>query len=57
VPLAAELRVLPVSAVGWSDWGTAERIWATMKQLGKQAEFLARLSQQRGNWKSTLLGA
>jgi mannose-1-phosphate guanylyltransferase len=56
-PLAAELRVLPVSAVGWSDWGTAERIWATMKQLGKRAEFLARLNQQRGSWKPTVLGA
>jgi len=56
-PLAAELRVLPVSAVGWSDWGTAERIWATVRQLGKQAEFSARFNQRRGSWKPGLLGA
>ena len=49
-PLAAEVRVLPVSAGGWSDWGMADRIWAMVKQLGKQAEFLTRLNQRRGNW-------
>ena len=53
--LATELRVLPVSAVGWSDWGTAERILATVKQLGNQTEFLARLNQQKGHWAPTLL--
>ena len=28
----------------------ADRIWATVEQLGKQAEFLTRLNQRRGNW-------
>ncbi len=49
-PLAAELRVLPASAGGWNDWGMADRIWATVEQLGKQAEFLTHLNQRRGNW-------
>src|SRR5215510_12457139 len=52
-PLATELRVLPVADVGWSDWGTVERIWATMEQLGKQADLLARLKP--GNRTSTPL--
>jgi len=56
-PLAAELRVLPVSDIGWSAWGTAERIWATVRQLGKQAEFSARLNRRRGCWKPSSLGA
>lgn len=34
-PLASWLRVLPVPEVGWSDWGSAERICATLQQLGK----------------------
>ena len=55
--LAAELRVLPVSAIGWSDWGTAERILATLKQLDEHPEFLARLYQQRANWKPAVLRA
>ncbi len=53
--LAAELRVLPVSAVGWSDWGTADRILATLKQLGKHTEFLARLNSQKEGQKPILL--
>jgi mannose-1-phosphate guanylyltransferase len=56
-PLANELRVLPLSAVGWSDWGTTDRIWATVKQLGKQAEFRARLNQQSRNFAPTRLRA
>ena len=56
-PLAAELRVLPVSAVGWSDWGTEDRILATMEQLGKQAEFFARLKRRRGTGTPTVLRA
>jgi len=47
-PLATELRVLPTPDVGWNDWGTAERIWTTVKQLGRQAELLARLKQSKG---------
>jgi mannose-1-phosphate guanylyltransferase len=34
-PLASHLRVLPVSYVGWSDWGSADRIVASLQQLGK----------------------
>lgn len=34
-PSASWLRVLPVPEVGWSDWGSAERICATLQQLGK----------------------
>jgi mannose-1-phosphate guanylyltransferase len=47
-PSATELRVLPAPDVGWSDWGTAERIWATVEQLGRQAELLTRLKQSKG---------
>jgi mannose-1-phosphate guanylyltransferase len=56
-PLASELRVLPVSAVGWSDWGTADRISATIEQLGKQAEFLARLNRRKGTGAQAVLRA
>ena len=34
-PLASRLRVLPVPDVGWSDWGSVERICASLQQLGK----------------------
>lgn len=33
----ARLRVLPLPEVGWSDWGSARRIVATVKRLGKCA--------------------
>lgn len=56
-PLAAELRVLPVTSVGWSDWGTVDRIRATVEQLGKRAEFLARLNRRSARWESALLPA
>jgi mannose-1-phosphate guanylyltransferase len=46
-PLAAALRVLPVSATGWSDWGSAERIWATIEQLGRQEEYYARVNRSQ----------
>jgi len=29
------LRVLPVPEVGWSDWGSAERILASLQRIGK----------------------
>lgn len=45
-PWARALRVLPVPEVGWSDWGSVERIMATIDQLGKKAEILARLNHQ-----------
>ena len=33
--LPARLRVLPVPEVGWSDWGSVERIGDTLRRLGK----------------------
>lgn len=42
-PLAARLRVLPVPDVGWSDWGSAERILASLQNIGKLEACLARL--------------
>jgi mannose-1-phosphate guanylyltransferase len=45
-PCARMLRVLPVPEIGWSDWGTVERIMATVEELGKKPEVLARLNLQ-----------
>lgn len=42
-PLASYLRVLPVPDVGWSDWGTVERILISLRELGKLDECIARL--------------
>lgn len=47
-PLAARLRVLPVPDVGWSDWGSAERILASLQRIGKLDECLARLRRHGG---------
>lgn len=44
-PLAANLCVLPVADVGWSDWGTAASILRTLKKLGHFETFNARLKQ------------
>jgi len=41
----SQLRVFPVPQVGWSDWGSVERICATFDQLGKKVELMARLNQ------------
>jgi mannose-1-phosphate guanylyltransferase len=46
-PLASCLRVLPVSNVGWSDWGSVARICASLEQMGKLDECLARLRSGR----------
>jgi len=46
-PLVSWLRVLPLPAVGWSDWGTAERIVASLRHLGKLDACLARLRHER----------
>lgn len=43
VPLVSWLRVMPVPDVGWSDWGSVERICASLRRLGKLEECLARL--------------
>jgi len=46
-PLVSWLRVLPLPAVGWSDWGIAERIVASLRHLGKLDACLARLRHER----------
>jgi hypothetical protein len=33
--LPTRLRMLPVPEVGWSDWGSVERIADTLQRLGK----------------------
>ncbi|HEV8714982.1 MAG TPA: sugar phosphate nucleotidyltransferase [Candidatus Binatia bacterium] len=48
-PLASCLRVLPVPDVGWSDWGSVERICASLKQMGKLDDCVARLPHQQGD--------
>jgi len=48
-PLASFLRVLPVPDVGWSDWGSAARICASLEQMGKLDECLARLRYRQGD--------
>lgn len=47
VLLPSRLRVLPAPEVGWSDWGSVERICASFEQLGKREESLARTSAQK----------
>jgi mannose-1-phosphate guanylyltransferase len=46
-PLVSWLRVLPLPAVGWSDWGTAERIVASLHHLGQLEACLARVRHER----------
>jgi hypothetical protein len=48
-PLTSWLCVLPVPEVGWSDWGSVENILASLKQMGKLEECLARLRHHQGN--------
>jgi mannose-1-phosphate guanylyltransferase len=40
---SARLRVIRVPQVGWSDWGTKERILASLKEIGKLDECLQKL--------------
>jgi mannose-1-phosphate guanylyltransferase len=47
-PLAARLRVLAVPEVGWSDWGSSERILASLQRIGKLDECLVRLRRRGG---------
>jgi mannose-1-phosphate guanylyltransferase len=42
-PMASRLRVLAVPEVGWSDWGSVERILASAKEMGRLHEIAARL--------------
>ena len=44
---AARLRVLPVPEMGWSDWGSADRILHTVVRMGRLDELAVRLSEQR----------
>jgi mannose-1-phosphate guanylyltransferase len=34
-PLSARLRVFPVPEIGWSDWGSVERILTSLDEMGK----------------------
>jgi mannose-1-phosphate guanylyltransferase len=40
----SHLRVLRVPHVGWSDWGTKERILASLREIGRLDECLQRLA-------------
>jgi mannose-1-phosphate guanylyltransferase len=46
--LVSRLRVLPVPDIGWSDWGSVQRICASLEQMGKLDECLARLRHGKG---------
>ena len=43
---AARLRVLPVPEIGWSDWGSADRILDSVMRMGRVGELAARLQNQ-----------
>ena len=43
---AARLRVLPVPDIGWSDWGSADRILDSAMRMGRVGELAARLKNQ-----------
>ena len=43
---AARLRVLPVPEIGWSDWGSADRILDSVMRMGRVGELAARLENQ-----------
>jgi mannose-1-phosphate guanylyltransferase len=55
-PLRNRLRVLPVPDVGWSDWGSVERISASLHQLGKLDASVSRLRRQQVGGEQTLSG-
>ena len=46
---AERLRVLAVPEIGWSDWGSADRILNSAMRVGCLGELAARLEQQRVN--------
>ena len=46
--LVSRLRVLPVPDVGWSDWGSVQRICDSLARMGKLDELLARLRHHKG---------
>lgn len=46
-PCAHRLRVVPVPEIGWSDWGSADRILDSALRLGRLGELAARLHERR----------
>jgi mannose-1-phosphate guanylyltransferase len=46
-PEARQLVVLPVRGVQWSDWGTPERVAATLATLGMKPAWAGRLAGER----------
>jgi mannose-1-phosphate guanylyltransferase len=52
-PMAARLRVLAVPEVGWSDWGSVDRILASAEAMGRLQEMAARLNGCKINDPST----
>jgi mannose-1-phosphate guanylyltransferase len=44
-PMARRLRVMAVPEVGWSDWGSVERILTCAKELNRLHEISARLKR------------
>ncbi len=57
-PLAARLRVLPTPDVGWSDWGSEERICSSLHRLSTFGGCLAGLQHHKEmsaiSWRSRL---
>jgi chemotaxis response regulator CheB len=49
-----QVRVLPVPEVGWSDWGSEERILMSLVRIGKLKECLARLHARRSDEENTI---
>ena len=47
-PAAARLGVVPVKGMEWSDWGNAERVFATMRRTGWRPGWLQRVSRIDG---------
>jgi mannose-1-phosphate guanylyltransferase len=45
-PMASRLRVLAVPDVGWSDWGSVERILASARKIGRLHEIATRLKDR-----------
>lgn len=46
-PCTRQLRVLPVPDIGWSDWGSADRILDSALRLGRLTELAERLDARR----------
>jgi hypothetical protein len=49
IPLSARLQVFPVPEVGWSDWGSVERTYSSLKQMGKLQEGMGRYTSGIGS--------